>query len=203
MNKLIQKELENDFSTSNEEKIIEEIIRNRIIISPNLKEDYIDREEDENDDDILERDKITQEILDNKLSIIIPEKKVEEEINKNERKINKDIIEDLLIDLFEYHYKGISGQKRSNPQAKIFATKYQIEFFYTKLNINFVNFSKYLLLILEQKMDELIEYIKKNFFNKKLNVKIILDIKKSLDLVGIDIGKKFRYIKCTSNFICI
>ena len=83
MNKLIQKELENDFSTSNEEKIIEEIIRNRIIISPNLKEDYIDPEEDENDDDILERDKITEEILDNKLSIIIPEKKVEEEINKN------------------------------------------------------------------------------------------------------------------------
>ena len=201
MNKLIQKELENDFSTSNEEKIIEEIIRNRIIISPNLKEDYIDPEEDENDDDILERDKITEEILDNKLSIIIPEKKVEEEVNKNERKINKDIIEDLLIDLFEYHYKGISGQKRSNPQAKIFATKYQIEFFYTKLNINFVNFSKYLLLILEQKMDELIEYIKKNFFNKKLNVKIILDIKKSLDLVGIDIGKIFEHpFEKTRNF---
>ena len=32
----------------------------------------------------------------------------------------------------------------------MFATKYHIEFFYTKLNINFINFSKYILLILEE-----------------------------------------------------
>ena len=191
MNKLIEKEIGNDFPSS------EEIIRNKIIIEPYLKEEL---EEDENEDDILERDKITEEILDNNLSINIPEQKTQEEINKNERKINKDIIEDLFIELFEYHYKGITGQKRRNPQAKIFSTKYQIEFFYTKLNINFVNFSKYILLILEQKIDELIEYIKKKFY-KNLNIKVILDIKNSLNLVGIDIGKIFEHpFEKTRNF---
>ena len=191
MNKLIEKEIGNDFPSS------EEIIRNKIIIEPYLKEEL---EEDENEDDILERDKITEEILDNNLSINIPEQKTQEENNKNERKINKDIIEDLFIELFEYHYKGITGQKRRNPQAKIFSTKYQIEFFYTKLNINFVNFSKYILLILEQKIDELIEYIKKKFY-KNLNIKVILDIKNSLNLVGIDIGKIFEHpFEKTRNF---
>ena len=191
MNKLIQKEIENDFPSS------KEVEGNKIIIDSYLKEEC---EEDENEDDILERDKITEEILDNNLSINIPEQKTQEEINKNERKINKDIIEDLFIELFEYHYKGITGQKRRNPQAKIFSTKYQIEFFYTKLNINFVNFSKYILLILEQKIDELIEYIKKKFY-KNLNIKVILDIKNSLNLVGIDIGKIFEHpFEKTRNF---
>ena len=191
MNKLIQKVVENDFHSS------EEVEGNKIIIDSYLKEEY---EEDENEDDILERDKITEEILNNNLSINIPENQTQEEVNKNERKINKDIIEDLFIDLFEYHYKGILGQKRRSPQAKIFSTKYQIEFFYTKLNINFVNFSKYILLILEQKIDELIEYIKKNFY-KNLNIKVILDIKKGLHLVGIDIGKIFEHpFEETRNF---
>ena len=183
MNKLIQKEIENDFPSS------KEVEGNKIIIDSYLKEEY---EEDENEDDILERDKITEEILNNNLSINIPENQTQEEVNKNERKINKDIIEDLFIDLFEYHYKGILGQKRRSPQAKIFSTKYQIEFFYTKLNINFVNFSKYILLILEQKIDDLIEHIKKNYYSN-LNIKVILDIKNSLHLVGIDIRKIFEH----------
>ena len=191
MNKLIQKEIENDFPSS------KEVEGNKKIIDSYLKEEC---EEDENEDDILERDKITEEILNNNLSINIPENQTQEEVNKNERKINKDIIEDLFIDLFEYHYKGILGQKRRSPQAKIFSTKYQIEFFYTKLNINFVNFSKYILLILEQKIDDLIEYIKKNFY-KNLNIKVILDIKKGLHLVGIDIGKIFEHpFEETRNF---
>ena len=191
MNKLFQKEMKNDFPSS------EEVEGNKIIIDSYLKEEP---EEDENEDDILERDKITEEILNNNLSINIPETKTQEEVNKNERKINKDIIEDLFIELFEYHYKGILGQKRRSPQAQIFSTKYQIEFFYTKLNINFVNFSKYILLILEQKIDDLIEYIKKNYY-KNLNIKVILDIKNSLHLVGIDIRKIFEHpFEKTRNF---
>ena len=191
MNKLFQKEMKNDFPSS------EEVEGNKIIIDSYLKEEP---EEDENEDDILERDKITEEILNNNLSINIPETKTQEEVNKNERKINKDIIEDLFIDLFEYHYKGILGQKRRSPQAQIFSTKYKIEFFYTKLNINFVNFSKYILLILEQKIYALIEYIKKNYY-KNLNIKVILDIKNSLHLVGIDIRKIFEHpFEKTRNF---
>ena len=191
MNKLFQKEMKNDFPSS------EEVEGNKIIIDSYLKEEP---EEDENEDDILERDKITEEILNNNLSINIPETKTQEEVNKNERKINKDIIEDLFIELFEYHYKGILGQKRRSPQAQIFSTKYKIEFFYTKLNINFVNFSKYILLILEQKIDDLIEYIKKNYY-KNLNIKVILDIKNSLHLIGIDIRKIFEHpFEKTRNF---
>ena len=71
----------------------------------------------------------------------------------------------------------------------------------TKLNINFINFSKYLLLILEQKIEELIEYIKNNIYKKKMTVKDILEIKKSLYLVGINIAKIFeRPFKKTRNF---
>ena len=205
MNKTIKKDSKNEFpSVEEENKIIEEIIRNQIINGANFNKEFEDFEEDdENDDDILEKDKITEEILDNKLSFIIPEEneKIEEDNNKNKRKIHKDIIEDLLIDLFNYHYNGIIGQKRKNPHARIFATKYHIEFFYTKLNINFVNFSKYILLILEQKIDELIEYIKKRFCTKKITIKDILDIKKSLCLVGINIGKIFELpFEKTRNF---
>ena len=78
MNKLIQKVVENDFHSS------EEVEGNKIIIDSYLKEEY---EEDENEDDILERDKITEEILNNNLSINIPENQTQEEVNKNERKI--------------------------------------------------------------------------------------------------------------------
>ena len=204
MNEKIKKESENEFTSIEEEnKIIEEIIKNRLLINEtNLDKDY-DLEEDENEDDISEKDKITEEILDNKLSFIVPDEneKSQEEINKNQRKIHKDIIEDLLIVLFNYHYDGINGRKRKSPQARMFATKYHIEFFYTKLNINFTNFSKYILLILEQKIEELIEYIKNNIYKKEMTVKDVLDIKKSLYLVGVNITKIFeRTFEKTRNF---
>jgi len=193
MNKKNKKESENEYPSIEEEnRIIEEIIKNQIIKGTNLDKGYEDFEEEENEEDILEKDKITEEILDNKFSFIVPEEeeKIEEEINQ--RKIQKIVIEDLLIELFEYHYNGMIGQKRKNPQSRVFATKYNIEFYYTKLNINFIKFSKYILLILEQKIEELIEYIKKKISKQKLSVKDILDIKKSLCLVGINIGKIFE-----------
>ena len=205
MEEKIKKESENEFTSIEEEnKIIEEIIKNRLLINEtNFDKDYEDLEEDENEDDISEKDKITEEILDNKLSFIVPEEneKTQEDINKNQRKIHKDIIEDLLIVLFNYHYDSICGKKRKSPQARMFATKYHIEFFYKKFNINFINFSKYLLLILEQKIEELIEYIKNNIYKKKMTVKDILEIKKSLCLVGINIGKIFELaFEKTRNF---
>ena len=205
MNKTLKKESKNEFPSIEEEnKIIEEIIRNQIINGAYFNKEFDDlEEEDENDDDIIEKDKITEEILNNKLSFIIPEEneKIEEDNDKTKRTIHKDNIKDLLIDLFNYHYNGIIGQKRKNPHARIFATKYYIESFYTKLNNNFVNFSKYILLILEQKIDELIEYIKKRFCTKNITIKDILDIKKSLCLVGINIGKIFELpFEKTRNF---
>ena len=198
MNEKIKKESENEFTSIEEEnKIIEEIIKNRLLINETyFDKDYSDIEEDENEDDISEKDKITEEILDNKLSFIVPE-----ENEKSQRKIHKDIIEDLLIVLFNYHYDVITGKKRKSPQARMFATKYHIEFFYTKLNINFINFSKYILLILEQKIKELIEYMKNNIYKKKMSVQDVLDIKKSLYLVGINITKIFeRPFEKTRNF---
>jgi len=205
MNKIIKKESENEIQSIEEEnKIIEEIIKNKLLINDiDLNKDYEDLEEDENEDDILEKDKITEEILNNKLSFIVPDEneKLQDEINKNQRRVHKDIIEDLLIELFNYHYNGITGQKRKSPQARMFATKYHIEFFYTKLNIDFINFSKYILLILEQKIEELMEYIKNNIYKKKMTVRDVLDIKKSLCLVGINLVKIFeRPFEKTRNF---
>jgi hypothetical protein len=122
MEEKIKKESENEFTSIEEEnKIIEEIIKNRLLINEtNFDKDYEDLEEDENEDDISEKDKITEEILDNKLSFIVPEEneKTQEEINKNQRKIHKDIIEDLLIVLFNYHYDSICGKKKKESSSK-------------------------------------------------------------------------------------
>ena len=205
MNKKNYKESDNEINSIEEEtKIIEEIINNKLINNINLNQDYEYSEEDEEDEeDILEKDRITEEILDNKLSIIIPEEeeKSQNEINKNKRSVHKDLVEDLLIELFNYHYNGITKQKRKSPQARMFATKYRLEFFYTKLNINFINFSKYVLMILQQKMEELIEYIKDKFYKNKISIKDVLNIKKSLFLVGINIKKIFeRSFEKTRNF---
>ena len=205
MNKKNKNESDNEINSIEEEtKIIEEIINNKLINDIHLNKDYEDSEDDEeNEDDLLEKDKITEEILDNKLSFIIPEEeeKSQNEINTNKRNVHKDIIEDLLIELFNYHYNSITKQKRKSPQARMFATKYHLEFFYTKLNINFINFSKYVLMILQQKMEELIEYIKNKFYKNKITIKDVLNIKKSLFLVGINIKKTFeRTFEKTRNF---
>ena len=205
MNKKNKKESDNEINSIEEEtKIIEEIIKNKLINDIHLNKDYEESEDDEeNEDDLLEKDKITEEILDNKLSFIIPEEeeKSQNEINTNKRNVHKDIIEDLLIELFNYHYNSITKQKSKSPQARMFATKYHLEFFYTKLNINFINFSKYVLMILQQKMEELIEYIKNKFYKNKITIKDVLNIKKSLFLVGINIKKTFeRTFEKTRNF---
>ena len=54
------------------------------------------------------------------------------------------------------------------------------------------NFSKYILLILDQKIYELIEYVEKLIDTKVKTVKDILEIKNSLKLTGNDIDKIFE-----------
>ena len=173
-----------------ENEIIEEIINN-----PLLLKDIEDLEEEEEEDSYSEKDKITEEILDNKLSFIIPEENESKQnenknyIKKNSQKIHKDIIENLLIELFEYHYNDISTEKKMNLGNKILESKYHIGFFCIKLN---KNFSKYILLILEQKIYELIEHVEKLIKTKVKSVKDILEIKNSLKLTGRDVEKIFE-----------
>ena len=173
---------------SKENEIIEEIINN-----PLLLKDIEDLEEEEDEDSYSEKDKITQEILDNKLSFIISEENDQKESKSNstnkKSKIHKDIVENLLIDLFEYHYNDISTEKKINLGNKIFESKYHIEYFCKNLN---KNFSKYILLILDQKIYELIEYVEKLIDTKVKTVKDILEIKNSLKLTGNDIDKIFE-----------
>ena len=97
-----------------ENEIIEEIINTPLL----LKDiEYLEEEEEEEDCD-PEKDKITKEIVDNKLSIIIPEENESKQnenknIKKDSQKIHKDIIDNLLIELFEYHYNDdIYPQKK-------------------------------------------------------------------------------------------
>ena len=147
---------------SKENEIIEELINN-----PLLLKDIEDLEEEEEEDCDPEKDKITKEIVDNKLSIIIPEENESKQnenknyinMKKDSQKIHKDIIDNLLIELFEYHYNDdISTEKKMNIGNKILESKYHIGFFCIKLN---KNFSKYFLLILEQNIYELIAYVEK------------------------------------------
>ncbi len=176
---------------SKENEIIEQIINNPLF----LKDIEGLEEEEEEEESYSEKDKITEEILDNKLSFIITEeieqKEKEDKSNTNKKhsKIHKDIIENLLIDLFDYHYTEISKEKKINLGNKIFESKYQIEYFCK--NLNKIFFSKYILLILEQKIYELIEYVEKIIEVKVKSVKDILEIKNSLKLTGDNIVKIF------------
>ncbi len=175
-----------------EEEIIEQIINN-----PLLLKDIDNLEEEEDEDSSSEKDKNTEDNFENKLSIIVQEENDEIDNNNNsnknnkrkQQKIQKDIVEKLIIELFEYHYKGISPNKKDNFGNKILETKYHIQFFCTKLNDNF---SKYILLILEQKIYELIEYVEELMKTKVETIKDILEIKNSLKLTGRDIGKIFE-----------
>lgn len=180
-------------SFSKEEEIIEQIINN-----PLLLKDIDNLEEEEDDDSASEKDKNEEDNYENKLSIIVQEENDELDNNsssnknnskKKQQKIQKDIVEKLIIELFEYHYKGISPNKKDNFGNKILETKYHIQFFCTKLNDNF---SKYILLILEQKIYELIEYVEEIIKTKMESIKDILEIKNSLRLTGRDIGKIFE-----------
>ena len=164
-----------------------------IIKEPSSPKDIKDLEEEKDKDSYSKKDKITEKILDNKLSFITSEendKKGSESncTNKNS-KIQKDIIDNLLIDIFENHYNDISTEKKINLDNKICELKYHIEYFSKNLN---QNFSKYILLILDQKIYELIEYVEKLVDTKVKTVKDILVIKNSLKFVGNDINKIFE-----------
>ena len=182
----------NHIQFEKENKIIDGITGNVIL---NKSIDDLEEDEDE-EDNYSEKDKITQEILDNKLSFITT-KEEENKTNKiiknknclkkQPREIHKDLIENLFIELFEYHYNGISEEKKNDLEQKKRESNSKIEFFCTKLN---KKFSNYILLILEQKIFDLINYIKNNI--KIETVKDILDIKNSLRKIGKEINKIFE-----------
>ena len=77
-----------------ENEIIEEIINN-----PLLLKDIEDLEEEEEEDCYPEKDKITKEIVDNKLSFIIPEENESKQMKIKIilKKIHKKFIKILLI----------------------------------------------------------------------------------------------------------
>jgi len=155
-----------------ENEIIEEIINSPLL----LKDIEGLEEEEEEEDSILEGTELK-------------EKERKNNTNKITSKIHKNLIENLLIDLFEYHYNEISTEKKINLGNKIYESKCKIKYFCKNLNDNF---SKYILLILEQKIYELIEYVEKLIDTKVKTVKNILEIRNSLKLTGNDIVKIFE-----------
>ena len=190
-----EKTINNNNSPSNKYSKLskEKEITKEIIKEPSSPKNIKDLEEEEDKNSYSKKDKITEKILDNKLSFITSEendKKGSESncTNKNS-KIQKDIIDNLLIDIFENHYNDISTEKKINLDNKIYELKYYIEYFSKNLN---QNFSKYILLILDQKIYELIEYVEKLVDTKVKTVKDILVIKNSLKFVGNDINKIFE-----------
>ena len=97
-----------------------------------LLKDIDNLEEEEDDDSASEKDKNEEDNYENKLSIIVQEENDELDNNsssnknnskKKQQKIQKDIVEKLIIELFEYHYKGISPNKKDNFGNKILETK--------------------------------------------------------------------------------
>ena len=179
-NKDFPENISSEIAKENEK--IEELINN-----PLLLKEYEDLEEEED------------------LESNYTEKENPEEIqqynlikNKKSPKIHKDIIGNLLIELFEYHYNEISREKKLDLSHKILESKCTVEFFCTKLN---KNFSKYILVILEQKIEELIKYTKKIVISKIESIKNILEVKSSLQLTGRDIIKIFeKPFQKTKNF---
>ena len=194
--KSIKSDLSDGANIENENEIIEEeIIKNSLLdIREDIEEDY-DEEDDINEENYLEKNKTVGETYDNKLSLNENENKKENNIisDNNKQKtiqIYQDIIENLLIELFEHYYNELSKEKNVNLRNRILEYKYHIELFCSKLS---VNFSIYLLCILEKKISELNEYTF-NMINKKQNVSLqeILKIKQSLKLTGKDINEIFQ-----------
>lgn len=147
-----------------------------------LKEDKEEYDDEELDDNLSERDKVTEEILNNKFSFN------EKSLNKIKLpNLEKDLIQDLFIELFEYHLNENSS-KDGKMKGKILETKCHIEFFCTKFN---KNFCKYLLFILDQKIEELMDIVE-NHYVKKSKFSELLEIKKSLELTGKDISLIFE-----------
>ena len=178
---------END--DENENEIIEKLINNSLLDEREDIEEEYDEEEDLEDENYSEKDKITEEIFDNKLTIIETIDKKDHNKKKSIH-IYKDIIENLLIELFEYHYTEITKEQKINLRNKIVESKCHIELFCSKLS---VNFSKNILCILEQKINELNEYaINKINETKNITLSDIFKIKKNLKLTGKDINKIFQ-----------
>ena len=160
-----------------------------LINSPLLLKEYDGLEEEEEDLENIYAEK-EQNIGETQQFNLIKNKKLP--------KIHKDIIGNLLIELFEYHYYEMSREKQLNLRNKKLESKCNIEFFCTKLNNNF---SKFILVILEQKIEELIKYIKKLVISKIESIKNILEVKNSLQLTGRDIIKIFeKPFQKTKNF---
>ena len=180
-NKDLQENDNSEIDKENEK--IEELINN-----PLLLKDYEDIEEEEDlENSFIEKEQSTEESQQNNIIK-----------NKKSPKIHKDIIGNLLIELFEYHYSEMPREKKMNLSNKILESKCTIEFFCTKLN---KNFSKYILVILEQKIEELIKYTKKIVISKIDSLKNILEVKSSLQLTGRDIIKIFeKPFQKTKNF---
>ena len=166
---------DNNSQLKKENEIIEQIISNPLLVKDIDNLQKIKRIKIV----FSEKDKIKDVNFDNKLSFKVQDKNEEIENNNNNNSnkniINnkKDIIDNLIIELFEYHYKEISSEKKAYLSNKFLETKNYIEFFCTKLNNNF---SKYILLLLEQKIYELIEYIEEEIIKK--NVICFIDILK-------------------------
>ena len=108
-----------------ENEKIEEIINN-----PLLLKEYDDLEEEEDLESIYTEKEQN------------PEENQQYNLIKNKKlpKIHKDIIGNLLIELFEYHYYEMSREKQLNLRNKKLEAKCNIEFFCTKLNNNFSKF---------------------------------------------------------------
>ena len=194
------KEIKNNnfLSISRENKIIEEIMKNPILL--NEIEEMDDYEEET--DNYSETDNITQEILGNKLSFILLDEKISQTnlitLNNVFKKIYKDIIDNLFIELYTYHYDSKTLEKKNYLTSKIIEANYQIENICTKLNDKF---SKYILLIIDQKICELIEFINEGIKNKQISFREVIKIKKCLGLTGQDIMKIFEIpFKKTKNF---
>ena len=169
---------------SDENEIIKNIINNSLL---DKIEDLEEEEEYEND-----KDKIFDEISENKIPFIINNEK------QNSIQIYNDIIENLLIELFDYHYSEISKEKKLNLTNKILELKYNIEYFC----VDSLNLSKNVLYFLEVKIYELIEYVIKKMEEIKIvSFEDILKIKNCLKSTGEDISKIFeKTFQKTKNF---
>ena len=192
-NDILEKDLEN---LENENELIEAIINNSLIedVEDIEEEDDEEEEEDIEEGNYIGKNKNTEE---NKKTNIIIKVNVNsndsQDCNKEKSfQIYQDILENLLIDLFEYHFYEISQEQKKRLRNKILESKYHIEFFCIKSN---ADFSKHVLCILKEKIYELIKYIV-NIINKMkendtISLKNILKVKNSLNLTGKDIIKIF------------
>ena len=159
---------QNDSKTEikDDNEIIDEIFNNKLIIKKSG-----------------EQVEITSEDLSKSTCISQNQNEEEEEQqSNNEVELNKFLNENIIIDIFHLNFTGIAlPEEKNSLRDKIYKSKRYIKYYCKNLS---ENFSKYILVIFGQKIDEFIDILQNEVTNKINSIEEFLQLKNAIEKTG-------------------